>query len=107
MRDKALAFLIVVCVCLLASCATPETITVTEVEYVPVTMDISASVDLLFDVRPELSPRLYTVDGDNLVQESIRYALTYKEWGESWQDYAIKLEDFLIYLEDALMESEI
>jgi len=108
MRRISLAVLTVLLAVMLASCATkaPETITVTEVVYKPIELDISDSVELLFDARPPLAPDLTVDDGATVLQKATLYALSYKGWGESWQEYSMRLEDYIMLLERTLMDPE-
>lgn len=108
MRRVSLAVVTVLLSVLLASCATktPETITVTEVVYKPIELDISDSVEMLFDARPPLAPDLTVDDGATVLQKATLYALSYKEWGESWQEYSMRLEDYVVLLQRTLMNPE-
>ena len=104
MRNKLYILFAILSVFILASCATktPETITVTEVVYEPVALDISEPVDLLFGARPALKPDITIPPETDLVQESLMFAMGYKTFAEDWQDYAMRLEDFITELETSL-----
>lgn len=91
---------------LLTSCATSEPITIKEVEYVPVTMDITESVEILFDARPEYAPEFEMDETLPVAQQAVLLAITYKDWAERWQDYAIKLEKYLGYLQQKLLPKD-
>lgn len=100
----ALAFIL-----MLSSCTTPkiETITVTQTEYVPLTIDITEPVRILFDTRPDIAPDTETDSKEPAATQAVRLALSYKMWGENWQDYAIRLEDFINSIKDLLNNPEI
>ncbi len=96
---------VILCAGLLTSCATkaPEPVTVTEVEYKPITLDISDSVDALFQARPVLAPTLDLDQNATAADQALLCAIIYKSWGESWQDYAIRLEEYIRILQETLM----
>ena len=98
------AKILIVVVALLTSCATqaPEPVTITEVEYKPITLDISDSVEVLFDTRPELAPTFNLNENSPAVEQAVLCALLYKSWGESWQAYAMRLEDYILVLQKTL-----
>ena len=107
MRTSHAVILVILCL-VLVSCATktPEPITVTEIVYKPIELDISDSVELLFDARPPLAPDLTVDDGVTATQQAMLYALSYKYWGESWQNYSMRLEDFIVLLQRTLATPE-
>lgn len=107
MRTSHAVILVILCL-VLVSCATktPEPITVTEIVYKPIELDISDSVELLFDARPPLAPDLTVDDGVTATQQAMLYALSYKYWGESWQNYSMRLEDFIVLLQRTLANPE-
>ena len=113
MSDKKIAIIIMLCLLifvlslfLLPSCRTPEPLTVTEIEYKQITMDIGGSVDAIFQTRPSLAP-VFQIDETATASEQILLcAILYKEWGEDWQDYAMRLEDYLNVLEVTLKNPE-
>lgn len=93
----------VICVCFLTSCATTEPVVVTNTEYVPIEMDITDSVTLLYDTRPNLAPTTEVDEQDPTLKQAILLALAYKDWGEKWQDYALRLEDYINELKKILL----
>lgn len=91
---------------LLTSCSTSEPLTIKEVEYVPMKLDISESVEILYDARPEYAP-LFEIDENLTVsQQALLLSLTYKDWGEQWQEYAMRLENYLNILRLQLLPDE-
>ena len=96
--------ILMLCATLLTSCTTttPETVTVTEVVYKPIELDISDSVQILFDTRPVLAPDLEVDDSLSPTQQAAMYLLAYKAWGEAWQSYAARLEDYVTLLQGTL-----
>ena len=94
---------------LLSSCktpVTPEPITITEIEYKPITLDIGDSVDAIFQTRPTLAPVFQIDETATASEQLLLCAILYKQWGEDWQDYAIRLEDYLMVLERTLKDPE-
>lgn len=102
------AKILIVVVALLTSCATqtPEPVTITEVEYKPIVLDISDSMNVLFNTRPALAPTFSLDENAPAVQQAVLCALLYKQWGESWQDYAMRLEDYILVLQKTLLDPE-
>ena len=98
----------VLCVGLLTSCATqaPEPVTITEIQYKPIEMDISDSVTTVFGTRPVLTPNFNLDENTSAIQQAVLCALLYKQWGEEWQAYAMRLEDFIKVLEKTLKNPE-
>lgn len=96
---------VILCAGLLTSCATkaPEPVTITEVEYKPIVLDIGSSVDTLFGTRPPLSPSFTLDEEATATDQAILCALLYKQWGETWQDYAVRLEDYIRHLQELLL----
>ena len=108
MNNRYTLRVLVLCLFLLSSCVTktPETITVTEIEYKPITLDIGDSVDAIFQTRPTLAPVFQLDDNSTASEQILLCALLYKQWGEDWQDYAMRLEDYIKVLQNTLLNPE-
>ena len=102
MKNFSRLIVLIISLFVLVSCASPKTITVEEIKYVPVYMDISEPVGLLYATRPNTLPDFpEESDDDNY---PVLVALAYKQFGEQWMDYSFRLEDYIEHLKSALAE---
>lgn len=102
MKNKtniAVIFLLAI-LCLLASCATPQTVEVVKTEYKPIELDLTDSVDRLYETRPRLMPDV--ADDTNVLVALVEY----KDFGEAWMSYSFRLEDYINILRDTLAVKE-
>lgn len=95
------------CVLLLVSCGTPEPLTVTEVRYNPVSIDISEAVAILEESRPSKTPDFpedLPESADEI--ETLLYLgnviSAYKTCLEAWQNYSKSQSDVLIAIQKEL-----
>ena len=99
MRKFFLLVCVIFLVLLLTGCRTTETVYVQ-----PEPIDISPSLEVLFDSRPDdnrIDIVLDITTIDDVVYNSAQYL---KAW-ELWETYALGLEDYLLELEQMLSDS--
>lgn len=94
--NKPFSFFLIFVILILVSCNSSRVITT----------DISEPLKLLYDARPEDCPELIEIDETwNNFQKIQTIAINcahYKLWGETWKDYAERLEQFNASLTDIL-----
>ena len=88
-----LLFFFLVLILLLVSCGTPEPLTVSEVRYKPISVDISEAMAILDSSRPSRVPDFppeISVSADEI--ETLTYLANvisaYKTSLEAWQEYS-------------------
>lgn len=99
-----IVLLVLILTFILSSCKTPEPVVVTE--YVPIELDIAPSVQIVYDTRPELSPK-YVMDEDKDAKTLLATNLVIADqFGYEWQLYAFRLEDLIEELKGVLKKKD-